>query len=64
MDWEAFFHMGGYAFYVWSAWGLSFIVLTYLFTRAKQRNAKIRREIERQIRREALSKSGNDNDPK
>ena len=24
---QSFLHMGGYAFYVWSAYGLSFIVL-------------------------------------
>ena len=50
MDWNEFFHMGGYAFYVWSAWGLTTIVLLYLFTRAKQRNAKIRAEIARQLK--------------
>ena len=55
MDWNEFFHMGGYAFYVWSAWGLTTIVLLYLFTRAKLRNAKIRAEIARQLKRERLN---------
>ena len=26
-----FFHMGGYAFYVWSSYGLAFLLLTYIF---------------------------------
>ena len=55
MDWNNFFHMGGYAFYVWTSWGLTTLVLLYLFTRAKQRNAKIKTEIERQLRREKLN---------
>ena len=26
-DWAAFWHMGGYAFYVWASFGLSALVL-------------------------------------
>ncbi len=26
-NWQTFWHMGGYAFYVWSAYGIAFIVL-------------------------------------
>ncbi len=26
-----FFHMGGYAFYVWSSYGIALLVLTYIF---------------------------------
>lgn len=52
MNWSEFFHMGGYAFYVWSAWGITTLVLLYLFTQAKRRNAKIRAQIKRQLERE------------
>lgn len=31
MSLEEFFHMGGYAFYVWSSYGLTFIVLMMIF---------------------------------
>ncbi len=54
MNWSEFFAMGGYAFYVWSAWGLTAVVLAYLFTQAKLRNAKIKAQILRQIERESL----------
>ncbi len=54
MNWGEFFAMGGYAFYVWSSWGLTAVVLAYLFTQAKFRNAKIKAQILRQIERESL----------
>lgn len=44
--------MGGYATYVWSAWGLTALIFLYLFTHAKWQSVKIRREIKRQIARE------------
>jgi len=44
--------MGGYAFHVWTSWGLSALVLLGLFINAKLTNAKIKREIARQIQRE------------
>lgn len=46
--------MGGYAWYVWPAWGLTALTLGWLFTHAKWRNAKIRRQIARQIAREKV----------
>lgn len=52
MNWPEFFHMGGYAYYVWPAWGLTIVVLLWLFLSAKIANKRIRREIERQISRE------------
>jgi heme exporter protein D len=27
MTWQDFLHMGGYAFYVWTSYGIAFIVL-------------------------------------
>jgi len=53
MDWNEFFHMGGYAFYVWTAWGLTFLVLLWQFLQPKLYNNKLRREIIRQYNREA-----------
>lgn len=26
-DWQQFFHMGGYAFYVWTSYALAFVIL-------------------------------------
>jgi len=52
MNWAEFFHMGGYAWYVWTSWGLTALVLFGLFIQPKLNNAKIRRDIARQIDRE------------
>ena len=54
MNWSEFFHMGGYAFYVWTAWGLSLAVLIWQVLQPKVSNARIKREIKRQIKREQL----------
>ena len=53
MNWNEFFQMGGYAFYVWTAWGLTTIVLFCLWLHPKLARAKIVREINRQIIRES-----------
>lgn len=29
MDWSDFFAMGGYAFYVWSAYGITALIITW-----------------------------------
>lgn len=52
MNWAEFFNMGGYAFHVWTSWGLTMLVLLFLFILPKRKNAKIRAEIKRQILRE------------
>ena len=56
MDWSTFFHMGGYAFEVWTCWGLTLVVLIAFIVYPKMRNAKIKAEILRQISREELAK--------
>jgi len=52
MNWVEFFNMGGYAFEVWTSWGLTLLVLISFVIFPKRRNAKIREEIKRQISRE------------
>ncbi len=52
MDWQSFFAMGGYAFEVWTCWGLSLLTLLGFIIHYKHKNAKIRRELLRQIQRE------------
>ena len=54
MNWTEFFAMGGYAFYVWSAWGLTAVVLLWQFTQPRLRNAKLRRELKRLHARQQL----------
>ncbi len=52
MNWAEFFHMGGYAFHVWTSWGLSLASMLIIVIVAKRRNAKIKSELVRQIQRE------------
>lgn len=61
MSWNDFFHMGGYAPYVWTSWGLTLLVLLWQFIQPKRLNAKIKAEIKRQIKRDAkLNKQSSD----
>jgi heme exporter protein D len=52
MNWSDFFYMGGYAFEVWTSWGLTLLALVAFVIFPKRRNAKIRADIKRQISRE------------
>lgn len=40
-----FLHMGGYALYVWSAWGLTAVVLAWNALAPRRREAQLRREL-------------------
>ena len=42
-----FFHMGGYAAYVWSAYGLSVVVLALNVIAARKRNLNVKKEIKK-----------------
>ncbi|MFT5137026.1 MAG: heme exporter protein D [Arenicella sp.] len=52
MDWTEFFKMGGYAFYVWSAWGATTFVMAWQVGRAKYKKRQLYKDIRRQIQRE------------
>jgi heme exporter protein D len=47
-----FFHMGGYAFYVWSAYGMAFIVLIANVIVPVVRARELRARLARQARME------------
>jgi len=49
--------MGGYAFHVWTSWGLTLLVLLFLFALPKLHNKKLRADIKRQINREKRSQN-------
>ena len=57
MNWSEFFHMGGYAFEVWTSWGLTLAVLLWFVIAPKRRSVKIRSQIKRQISREQRQNS-------
>ena len=53
MNWSEFFHMGGYAFFVWTSYGIAFVVLlANIISPIMQRKktiARIRRAIKREV---------------
>jgi heme exporter protein D len=48
---QEFFHMGGYAFYVWTSYGLAFIVLLLNFVLPIQQEKQILRNLARKFKR-------------
>ncbi len=44
-----FIAMGGYGYYVWSAYGLSVVVLVLNLIAARRRHSEIRRELQRSL---------------
>ena len=51
-DWSDFIAMGGYGFYVWTAYGLTLAVLGWLLILPFVRQRQLRREQQRQQRRQ------------
>ena len=54
MSFGEFLHMGGYAFYVWTSYGIAAIVLLVNFIIPIQRRRKLLDQIQRQTRREKV----------
>ena len=52
MNWEQFFSMGGYAFYVWTSYGVAMTVLLLNLLAPLRRSREARKNIERMIRQE------------
>ena len=56
MNWSEFFHMGGYAFFVWTSYGITFaVLLANIISPIIQRRKTIAR-IRRAIKREAIER--------
>jgi len=47
MSWAEFLHMGGYAFYVWTSFGLALIVLSGNVLYAVKRKKKVIQQLKR-----------------
>jgi heme exporter protein D len=47
MSLEQFFSMGGYAFYVWTSYGVAAVVLLFNLFLTYRRHADVRKSIER-----------------
>ena len=56
MSFAEFFHMGGYAFYVWASYGATFLVLIGLVLSIKLQKKRIISQLKRRYRQEARAK--------
>ena len=54
MNWAEFFDMGGYAFFVWTSYGLFFTVIAANIISPILQRKKIIAQIKRAIKRESL----------
>ncbi len=59
MNWSEFFNMGGYAFFVWTSYALTFIVLVANIISPIMQRKKIITRIKRAIKREQLQQQNN-----
>lgn len=55
MNWSEFFDMGGYAFFVWTSYGLTFIVVVANIISPILQRKKVIARIKRAIKREQLT---------
>ena len=53
-SWSEFFAMGGYAFYVWMSYGLTFLVILLNIVMPILHRKKVISRVKRAIRREQL----------
>ena len=56
MDLGAFFNMGGYAFYVWTAYGLALAVLVVNLVFVFRRRTQVLQHVTRLLRQEMKSR--------
>ena len=54
MTFSEFLHMGGYAFYVWTSYGIVALVLILNFTIPILRRRNLLKQIKRQLRRDQV----------
>ena len=54
MNWSEFFNMGGYAFFVWTSYGLTFFVIVANIVSPIMQRKKVISRIKRAIKRESI----------
>lgn len=60
MNWSEFFHMGGYAFFVWTSYGLTLIVMVANIVAPMMQRKKVISRIKRAIRREEIERANSE----
>ena len=56
MNWSEFFHMGGYAFYVWTSYAIALVLVILNIVAPILQRRRIVSRIKRALRREALER--------
>lgn len=51
-SWQAFIEMGGYGFYVWLAFGVSFLAMSVLVVQGLRARSKLQREFTQEQQRQ------------
>jgi heme exporter protein D len=54
MNWAEFFNMGGYAFFVWTSYALTFFIVVANIVSPLMQRKKIIARIKRAVKRESL----------
>ena len=54
MNWSEFFDMGGYAFFVWTSYGIALLVIVLNIVMPMVHRKKVISRVKRAIRREQL----------
>ena len=57
MNWSEFFEMGGYAFFVWTSYAITFVVIIANIVLPIVQRKKVIARIKRTIRREQIEKN-------
>ncbi|MBF0751634.1 MULTISPECIES: heme exporter protein CcmD [Pasteurellaceae] len=60
--WRDFFNMGGYGFYVWLSYGISFASIVALMAQSIKQRKMVLRNVQREVQREARLKQINKGD--
>lgn len=58
MNWSEFLHMGGYALYVWTSYGLALALLAINLILPLRRKTQLLESLERAQRQEARKQAG------
>ncbi len=61
MNWSEFFHMGGYAFFVWTSYGLTLIIIVANIILPIMQREKVISRIKRTIKREKIELANSEN---
>lgn len=57
-----FIHMGGHAFYVWTAYGITLVMIVVHIVMIRRRHRQVRADIRRALRRESVAAGDNESE--